>query len=297
VRAYVVIRGPTGETLSLGPGDLVGRSWCASLHVDDPRISEAHALVSLRGGALRLLALRGRFAVNGDVIAEIDLAPGQRVVLAPPDVGFDVLDVVLPAAITALEGDGLPSTPLHGAAGLALRTEPALVAPNAADAVAWLWPGLAGWRLRVEGAPDREIAPGESFTVGDRTFRLVERAAGAIAATHEGLAARSPLHIAVRYETVHVHRADTVPVVLDGLSARLVSELVAFGVPVAWTMMADELWPGIDPLLARKRLDGTLARLRTTLRTGGVRLDLVRANGQGQLELLLEPGDVVEDQQ
>ena len=34
------------------------------LHVDDARVSEAHALVSLRGRELQLLALRGRFAVD-----------------------------------------------------------------------------------------------------------------------------------------------------------------------------------------------------------------------------------------
>ncbi len=51
-----------------------------------------------------------------------------------------------------------------------------------------------------------------------------------------------------------------------------------------------------DPTLLRKRLDGALARLRTRLVAGGVRPDLVRSNGQGEFELLLEPGDVVEDQ-
>ena len=39
--------------------------WSAALHLDDPRVSEAHAMVSIRGSELKLLALRGRFQIDG----------------------------------------------------------------------------------------------------------------------------------------------------------------------------------------------------------------------------------------
>ena len=56
---------PSGAMVLLGPGDLIGRSPTAALHIDDPRISEAHSMVSLRGSQLKLLALRGRHSVYG----------------------------------------------------------------------------------------------------------------------------------------------------------------------------------------------------------------------------------------
>ncbi len=61
---FVRIRTPDGTVHDVPHGGIVGRLGIASLPLHDPRISEAHALVSLRGGVLRLLALRGRFAVG-----------------------------------------------------------------------------------------------------------------------------------------------------------------------------------------------------------------------------------------
>src|SRR5690606_9907840 len=64
-------------------GGFIGRSPFATLHLDDPRVSEAHALVSLRHGSLYLLALRRRFAVDGRPADELRLAEGQLIELAP----------------------------------------------------------------------------------------------------------------------------------------------------------------------------------------------------------------------
>ena len=296
MRSHAILRGPGPVTVSLGPGDIVGRSWCASLHIDDARISEAHALVSLRGDALRLLALRGRFAVDGRVVQEVDLCVGQRIQFAP-GLAWDVIDVVLPDQLLGLEGNGLAPVPLHGAAALMLHPEPALAHPMADGAVAWLWPAGEGFRLRVGEGPARSLVVGEPFVVQGSTFRLTVLARTPSQPTQERSAVTSPLRIVARYETVHIHRRGIPALVLDGVQARLVSELVAFGVPVAWRTLASELWPELDdPTLARKRLDGALARLRARLAVSGLRPDLVRNNGQGQFELLLDPQDSVEDQ-
>jgi hypothetical protein len=296
VRASVLLRTRTGM-VSLGPGDLIGRSWCASLHLDDPRISEAHAMVSLRGERLRLLSLRGRFECEGRVVTEIDLEPGQRLRFAP-EVELLVLDVVLPAELGSLEGDGLNPTILPGSCALVTTPEPRVVAPAAADAVAWLWPRGDGWRLRTAGpGEERDLAPGDTFEAGGRTFRFSLRPLASAPATREGLGVAHSLKLVLRYETAHVHRTGQVPVVIDGIGARMIGELHAFGVPVSWQTLTEQLWPGARAELARKRFDGVLARVRATLREGGLRADLVRSNGLGQFELFLEPGDEVEDQQ
>lgn len=295
-RVHVWLRTPGGAELALGPGDLVGRSWCASLHLDDPRVSEAHALVSLRGDTLKLLALRGRLRVGGAFADEVELVAGLEIDLAP-GVAITVVDVLLPDAVVALEGDHLPRTTLHGAAAIALRPDPVVVHPTARDAVAWLWMGPGGWRLRTLDGTQQAVDVGDPFDVDDHGFRLVRVPRQGAAPTVGRPRPSSGLRIVARYETVHVHRPGGDPCVLDGLGARLVSELVAFGVPVAWTTLAAELWPDVDDeVLRRKRLDGALARLRSRLRDHGVRTDLVRSNGLGHYELLLEPDDVVEDQ-
>ena len=78
MRATVRLRLPDGSVDHLGPGDIIGRTWTAALRLDDPGVSEAHALVSLRGETLKLLALRGRFLVDGQPSVDVDLAPGQH---------------------------------------------------------------------------------------------------------------------------------------------------------------------------------------------------------------------------
>lgn len=296
MHAHAVVRGPDGETRALASGDIVGRSWCAALHVDDPRVSEAHALVSLRGDRLQLLALHGRFAVDGRVCSELALAAGQRVLLTP-EIGFDVLDVVLPSSILGVRGPGLLQTALHGATAIVARPELALAHASDADALAWLLPDGRGWKLRDRSGAVRYVGAGDRLALGPGEVELVEVPLQASTPTQERSALMAPLRLVARYETVHLFRRDVPPVVLEGVQARLVSELVSFGVPVAWSVLAAQVWPGgDDPVQARKRLDGALARLRTRLREGGLRTDLVRPNGLGQFELFLYPGDVVEDQ-
>ena len=47
------------------------------------RSCEGHALVSLRGQELELLAVRGRFAVSGRILDEVVLEEGQVIDFAP----------------------------------------------------------------------------------------------------------------------------------------------------------------------------------------------------------------------
>ena len=117
MRAFVRIRTPDAQTVVLGPGDIIGRLATAALHLDDGRISEAHAMVSLRGRELKLLALRGLFAVAGKPIDEIVLREGLAVELAR---GLEIYveDVVLPTALLAIEGEGLPRQVLAGTSSL-----------------------------------------------------------------------------------------------------------------------------------------------------------------------------------
>lgn len=296
MHAHLLLRGPRGQSHTLGPGDIIGRNWCASLHIDDPRVSEAHALLSLRGDKLRLLSLRGRFLVDGRPQTDVALAVGMRIAFAP-GVDYEVIDLSVPEAVLALRSAGMADTALHGAAAIVLRPDPQLVHPTTEGVSIWIWPVDRGARLRRGTDDPQDLQPGDSFVIDGRTFQLVLVATSPSAPTAERSTVQQPLRIVARYETVHIHRRGGSPLVLDGVQARLVSELVAFGVPVPWRALAGELWPELDDnSLLRKRLDGAIARLRTTLADGGVRTDLVRNNGQGQFELLLDAADSVDDQ-
>lgn len=295
MRAYVRLRLPDGTSVELGHGDLIGRLWSAALPIPDARVSEAHAMVSLRGEELTLLPLRGRFTVDGQRVTATVLQPGQRVTLAE---GLDLVveEVALPAAVFAVEGDGLARVAVSGVCSLLTRPRPELVPRLVPEAPAHLWGDGEGWRLTLDGVT-RTVQVGDTWVVDGRRFRAVGlplSSASRTATRLDGSVARE-VRIVAQFDTVHLH-GGTQPLALSGLAARLVSEVVAFDGPVPWEVLARELWPGEDDVfLLRHKLDVTLSRLRARLRDVGVRPDLIRSDGFGKVELFLHDGDAVAD--
>lgn len=287
----------------LSAGDILGRSSTCALGLRDPRISEAHAMVSLRGSSLKLLALRGRFAVGDKTVSEVELVPGLLIELAR-DLALEVVEVVLPSAVLGLEGDGLPRQILGGISSLrASGPRPELSPGFSADADALLFNDGPHWTLRLAGqapADDRELVAGDTFELANKkTFRvvLVDLDAASHRATLVTGAFDPPLHLVVRYDTVHIHRVGEPSLALDGLLARIVSELATIRLPIAWEALAKDVWADEDDILAlRRRWDTSIARLRRKLRESRIRADLVRADGTGNFELFLLPGDTVDDQ-
>lgn len=297
MHAFVRFRLPNGATAVLHPGDLIGRLESAALYLDDARISEAHAMVSLRGRELKLLALRGMFAVAGKPVNEVVLTAGLEIHPARGMV-LTVEDVELPDEVLALEGPGLARQVLAGTTSLFVKPRPTLLPRYKSDAAAHVWNSVEGWRVQVAGEPAAELAPGDTFDVAGLTFRAVgvslEQAARQ--ATRVEGSVQQPLTVVASYDTVHILRDGQPALALDGISARIVSELVAFGGPAAWDLLAGEIWRGeTDRGQLRRKWDVNLARLRRKLRAAGVRTDLVRAGGTGQVELLLYEADRVDD--
>jgi len=297
--AFVRLRTPTGTLVDLGPGDVIGRLATAQLVLDDPRISEAHAMVSLRGDALQFLALRGRLCVAGAQHSEVTALPGLRLALAS-GVELEVVDVVLPVSVLALEGPGLPTQVLLGLASVSVGQPNTEVQRRfVPDADAWLWSAGPSWRLQLRGGQPQPVGVGDQFTCAGKEFCLVA-APVQVAAAHATLpdpGGGGAIRLVARYETVHIHRERLPPVQLVGLPARLLSELTSFGAPVSWQMLATQLWnDASDDAQRRHRLDVALSRLRSRLRDSGLRADLVRTSGTGQLELFLHPGDSVVDE-
>ncbi len=260
-------------------------------------------MVSLRGTALRLLALRGRMTLHGVRQADIELEVGQVVSLAR-DLELKVVAVNLPERVPALRVGNTQERVLTGVCSLFVAgAEVELRAGFHPDAAAHVWTHAVdggGFVLRrSQGGPDQTLVVGDVVELGGQVIEVVEMAfkgAGQYVTTARGAIA-GPIELVVRYESASIHRADEPTLVLTGLSARILSELVSFGVPVHWATLAKEIWPdalAIEDL--RVRWDVNLGRLRRKLQDARVRADLVRPDGHGNVELLLESDDRVRDE-
>ncbi|MDP2307937.1 MAG: hypothetical protein Q8P18_18065 [Pseudomonadota bacterium] len=295
MNASVRLRLPGGAVETLYAGDLIGRTWAAALRLDDPDISEAHAMVSLRGERLWLLALRRRFSVGGKATDAVPLTPGLRVRLAP-SVDLEVTDVTLPDSVLGLEGPGLPAQALPGTCSLVFDPHPRLAPGALADARAVFWATDGRWRVRLAGGEPSDLDVGGSFAAAGTTFCVVTIALSTAGQSPTRADDQGPLRIVASFDTVQVHRADGTVVVLAGQLARVVSELASVQQPMSWEELARQHWPHLDDRDAlRRRWDGLLGRLRERLREVGVRADLVASTRIGLVELVLREGDVVVD--
>jgi hypothetical protein len=297
MRASARLEGPEGQVAEVHPGDLLGRSARSALRLDDPRVSEAHALVSLRSGALKLLALRGALAVDRRRVTEVDLAAGLTVHLAR-GVALHVLEVTLPSTLLAARlGDAAPAL-LTGSVQSIGGDPPGLTPGFREDARAHVWCTGEAWMVREVGGSPRSVEGGLVIDVSGTPVRFVEveLARAGPASTVDAGRIHPALHLVARYQSVHIHRPGRPVVSLSGQPAVLVSELVAMDGPVDWLVLAKQIWRRHSRRdLLRKKLDATLLRLRKRLEAEDVRPDLVRADGTGRIELVLHDGDRVED--
>ena len=164
MRAFVRFRCPDGSIAELAHGDLIGRLGTAALHLDDARISEAHAMISLRGEELKLLALRGRFAVGNKPLSGLTLAEGQRISFAR-GLTLTVEEVVLPDEVIALSVGGKPQILLGATAILIDGDGLRMQAGYREGAAALVWNRDERWRISIPGQPARDLIPGETHTV------------------------------------------------------------------------------------------------------------------------------------
>jgi len=297
MRAAVLFATPSGDLVELGPGDIIGRLWSAMLQVDDARVSEAHAMVSLRGGELKLLALRAKFAVHGKPLREVTLSEGQSIELAR-GLALMVVEVQLPSAVLVLEMEGLGRQPLPGACWLVTTPHPRLVSVQEPGALAAFWSTGSGWKVKVGDQAAEELIPGWTASFGGvpvtAVLREVARASGT--ATRLGGRVDGALRVLCHFDTVVIERDGVMIGKLTGQLARLVCELAEIGEPVEWEPLARSLWPDEigDKVLLRKRWDTAVYRLRGKLAQAGLRTDLVVPDGGGKVLLHLRPGDEVE---
>ena len=301
-RIYVPLK---QSVVAVHPGHFVGRLATAAIHVPDPRISEAHALVSLRGNRLKLLALRGKLRVDDEVTDSVLLEQGRRIALAE-GIELFVEDVFIPVSTLMLCGveqgpvELVATTySLVPGAGPRLRLVPEYVD----GAPAHLWFSADALSIsRARGEPE-PIVIGRPYTIEGVTLQVIRLplsgtsdTVGSTAFTPDRKAERS-LVVTARYTSVHIH-CNGATIVINGRPANLLSELVRFGgKPVPWEVAARELWGAApDRMSLRQNLDRTLQRLRERLREANLREDLVKLDGTGNIELVIHPVDRILDE-
>ena len=291
MRASATLRLPDDTLVEVVHGDLIGRMGAAAVHIDDARVSEAHAMVSLRGAELKLLGLRGRFAINGVPRTDVVLTPGLQVALAS-DLVLTVEAVQLPLHVLAIEAPVLPRQVLTHTCSVLVRPRLSVLPGVRDGAAATIWFRGDAWRARV-GDHVVTLVDGAKLGVGEIAILAVPLGSAGQDNTRSVGGITERLRIVTHYDTVHIHRGRDV-VSVSGLAARILSELIACGEPVSWYAIATEIWSAAeDKHSLRSRWDVHLARLRRKLRDGRVRPDLVRADGKGNFQVLLYADDII----
>jgi hypothetical protein len=290
LRAYAsfLVR-QTERLIDLGPGDFIGRSPLATLCVDDPRASEAHAMLSLRGRELMLLSLRGRFRVDGKVVPELALRPEVSIEIVPGYV-LDCLDVVLPSVVLAVEVPGLPPFVLGGTTSL--WVDPARISRGfdaSADAVFWALG--SEWRVTASGNV-REVEAGIPLEIAGVTVQCIAMNLGRAAFPRTQKEPRGPTTWIACGHGVRLSSANGPDVVIGGIPGRLLDTLLRIAPTMHWRNVADHVWPAdasIDHSL-RKRFDVALGRLRDKL-APHVGDDVVTLDGSGMVVFNLPTAD------
>ncbi len=296
--AHVVLRLPGGETVAVPPGGILGRLAHAAVHIDHPLVSEAHALVSLRGRELKLLALRGAMEVNGERPHEVTLARGQQIRLAP-GVELQVEAVVLPEGVLAVRGLGPAPVELPApTASVLLEATRQLLPGFVQGAAGHFWSTGDAWSFQARGGAVQPVTVGARWTLGDARIEIVsiplERAA--VPSTRHRGQLHPQMTLTVFFDQTHIAIAGRTQVTLSGQGARLIAELVLFdNQPTPWHLVAGEIWSGaLDRKTLRWNYDKALRQLRQQLESEGLRTDLVQSR-LGIIQLHLLPRDRFEN--
>lgn len=295
---------PSGDTVVVTVGDIIGRSRTASVHIDDPRVSIAHAMVDVRSGRACLLRLRRSLYVDGREVSSVILKPGIRIGLCPDnELTLTVQEVQIPTHVLTLEGV-LPSG-IDLSRDLVIHSTPELDHPlsvhsqhYAPGALAYVYSGGDGtWNIHIRGASPEPLFDGwqgelAGLPVRARARPLLDTSALPTASTYRRL------RITARYESVTIDDGARRVFVISGLPARILSEVIECGGgPILKKDIAEQIWNtpadrDLDEQTLCARLDRHIGILRAKLQAAGLPPDLLTRDGTGHLELKLGPHDI-----
>jgi len=275
-------------------GGLLGRHPSAALHRPEATVGEAHALLSLRGGRLVLIALRGSLFVDSEPAGEVVLRKGQSLGLGR-EVTLRVEALHLPETVLGLAGLGEEPVALDPGPW-SILPGPTLAAGLRPEARALLAPLGLGWALLQDGR-SRAFGPGDKIELDGHRLTGLDLPLS-YATRKRTVVVEAPagptLEIEVWRAITRLRAADGHHLDLVGHPARILREIVLNGQPMHWLELAEVLWEEKEVDL-RANWRRQLQVLRRKLRVAGIRSDLVRSLGDGRAMLDLRPGDRLVD--
>ncbi len=298
---WVDLRLPDGRVLRVHPGAILGRLATSPARIDDPRLHEAHALLSHRGQKLWLIALMTRFKVDQRREHEVSLEEGMRVHLLD-DFVVEVVALSVPRTLTVIElrrRDGS-----EGWSRLdALRHDayytvtpgdpPTLQTGELASALWHLWSNGVGWTLVSPSHPPALLVDGEIWEHADwqlRARRVDAPAAGTPRTLVEGRIFL-PARLALREDAVELSPEGGAPFLVRGHGAFILRALLEARRKADSGAEEELVWVDWEPLASRhwrgtRRFEQlanlwykALSRLRKRLEQAQLDPDLVRSDG------------------
>lgn len=287
------------DVVLLGPGDIIGRADWAALSLEDARISEAHAMISLRGQSLKLLALRGRFRVNGKVCTEVTLLTGMVIELTD-GVTLTCQEISLPQTLPGLALEGLPVIALTSTLSVYIGSPPTVKHGYRPDADMCFWSFGDSWRVVVGGQSPQPVSVGQTWRVGGRLVEVVDVPTKVAEHAITRSVLRLPLHFEVIHNLVRVTREGDESLRISGIPGRILATVLKNEHQMHWQDIVDEVWPNDMSMESalRRRFDVGVSRLRTCLRQLVAENEqLIELDGAGTLTFKLTTQDTVSVQE
>jgi len=286
-----------GRQETLYPGDTIGRSPRADLVVNHPSVSELHAMVSLRRGALRALALRGLVASShGEPSRQASLKLRGCIRLCGSPVQLHIIDIQQPASIAVLEIARQAHPLVEDRYAIGPEGELS-VSRSGVTELTTVYSTNETWYVSGEGV-ERELRPDRPVAVGRHrlTLRWSEDAgvAGTSALGRELPSLRVRANLSVVEILQYAHQGTT-RCSLTGKSALLVHALVSQNQPSHWTEIAPDVFDETTYDTDLYKLwTKQLGRLRARLLRSGIRRPQLILTGNGMVSIQRLPGDVFE---
>lgn len=287
----VVVDLGNDDLRTLFPGDLIGRLHGCALQLDDPRVSEAHAMVGVRGNSLWMLGLRGSIGIgvrDQDWRHDVKLIEGSRLRLAE-ELELTVVSVTLPDYVLVLEGYAEPVVLDRPEWSL---LDHAATPSHERQAQAWLWSQELDWLIQVPGTSPIRVEEHDTIDVAGLRLRFVRQPVTiADVPPTDTVEWRLPrLNIEIQRDITRIHVAGRPTTELTRNAHEIMSHaarLAGERGTVHWTEIAAAIWPVNG---TEKNWFTAHKRLKERLQKHCLPDNLVRCRN-GQVSIVLRPED------